>query len=123
MPGKGRHPEAGIASDASVAAERLRPPAGPAAVLALLRQRNFGPYFVGNAVSATGAWFQNLAAAVLIFRLTHSALLLGVLQFAQFGPILLLAPWTGSAADRFARRKLLLATQAAQTGLTATLAV
>ena len=46
-----------------------------------------------------------------------------MLQFAQFGPILLLAPWTGSAADRFDRRKLLLATQSAQTILTATLAV
>ena len=88
----------------------------------MLRQRNFGPYFVGNAFSASGAWFQNLAAAVLIFRLTHSTVLLGVLQFAQFGPILLLAPWTGSAADRFNRRRLLLTTQAAQTGLSAMLA-
>jgi MFS family permease len=91
-------------------------------VLRLLRQRNFGPYFVGNALSASGAWFQNLAAAVLIFRLTHSTVLLGVLQFAQFGPILLLAPWTGSAADRFDRRRLLLTTQATQTTLTAILA-
>ena len=96
--------------------------AGPVAVARLLRQRNFGPYFVGNAASASGAWFQNLAAAVLIYRLTHSALLLGVLQFAQFGPILLLAPWTGGAADRFDRRRLLLTTQAAQTTLTAALA-
>ena len=54
--------------------------------------------------------------------MTHSALLLGVLQFAQFGPILLLAPWTGAAADRFDRRRLLLTTQAAQTTLTAALA-
>ena len=74
----------------------------------LLRDRNFGPYFVGNACSASGAWFQNLASAVLIYRLTHSTVLLGVLQFAQFGPILLLAPWTGAAADRFNRRHLLL---------------
>jgi MFS family permease len=59
---------------------------------------------------------------VLIFRLTNSTVLLGVLQFAQFGPILLLAPWTGSAADRFNRRRLLLTTQAAQTTLTAGLA-
>jgi MFS family permease len=100
----------------------LTPPRGPGAVLRLLRQRNFGPYFFGNALSASGAWFQSLAASVLIFRLTHSTVLLGVLQFAQFGPILLLAPWTGSAADRFDRRKLLLTTQVAQTVLTATLA-
>ena len=45
-----------------------------------------------------------------------------MLQFAQFGPILLLAPWTGAAADRFDRRRLLLVTQAAQTALTAALA-
>ncbi|HEY7148026.1 MAG TPA: MFS transporter [Gaiellaceae bacterium] len=95
---------------------------GPGAVGRLLRHRNFGPYFVGNACSASGAWFQNLASAVLIYRLTHSAVLLGVLQFAQFGPILLLAPWTGAAADRFDRRRLLLTTQAAQTALTGGLA-
>ena len=45
-----------------------------------------------------------------------------MLQVAQFGPILLFAPWTGRAADRFNRRHLLLATQAAQVTLTATLA-
>jgi MFS family permease len=125
MSGEARHPEAGIATDASAeaAAEPLRPRTGPAAVLALLRQRNFGPYFVGNAASATGAWFSNLAAGVLIFRLTHSTLLLGVLQFATFGPILLLAPWTGSAADRFDRRRLLLTVQSGQTALAALLAV
>ena len=95
---------------------------GPGAVGRLLRHRNFGPYFVGNACSASGAWFQNLASAVLIYQLTHSTVLLGVLQFAQFGPILLLAPWTGAAADRFNRRRLLLTTQAAQTTLTAVLA-
>ena len=95
---------------------------GPAAAVALLRQRNFGPYFAGNAVSATGAWFQNLAAGVLILRLTDSAFLLGVLQFANFGPILLLAPWTGSVADRFDRRRLLLVVQSAQTALSALLA-
>jgi MFS family permease len=78
---------------------------------------------VGNALSASGTWFQNLAAAILVFRLTHSALLLGVLSFAQFAPILLLAPWTGSAADRFDRRRLLLVSQPAAAVLSATLAL
>ena len=96
---------------------------GPAAVLSLVRQRNFGPYFVGNALSASGGWFQNLAAALLVYRLTHSAFLLGVLNFCQFAPVLLLAPWTGSAADRFNRRRLLLVAQTAAAGLAATLAV
>jgi MFS family permease len=86
-------------------------PVGPAAAFALIRRRSFGPYFVGNALSASGTWFQNLAAALLIYRQTHSALLLGVLNFAQFLPILLLAPWAGGASDRFNRRRLLFVTQ------------
>jgi MFS family permease len=85
--------------------------AGPAAVVALLRQRSFGPYFAGNALSASGTWFQNLAAALLVYRQTHSALLLGVLNFSQFIPILVLAPWAGAAADRWNRRALLLVSQ------------
>jgi MFS family permease len=85
--------------------------AGPAAVVALLRQRSFGPYFAGNALSASGTWFQNLAGALLVYRLTHSEFLLGVLNFCQFAPVLLLAPWAGSAADRYDRRRLLFVAQ------------
>lgn len=99
------------------------PQTGPATALRLIRSRDFGPYFLGNASSATGTWFQNLAAALLVYRLTHSAFLLGVLNFSNFVPVLLLAPWAGSAADRFDRRKLLLATQLASTGLSGGLAV
>ncbi len=95
---------------------------GPAAALRLIGSRNFGPYFVGNAASASGTWFQNLAAALLIYRLTHSAFLLGVLNFSNFVPVLLLAPWAGSAADRFDRRRLLLWTQLVSTGLSGMLA-
>ncbi|HSP72108.1 MAG TPA: MFS transporter, partial [Gaiellaceae bacterium] len=95
---------------------------GPRAAFRLLRHRDFAPYFVGNAVSSSGTWFQNLAAALLVYRLTHSALLLGVLNFAQFAAIIFLAPWTGAAADRFDRRKLLLVTQFGATTLTAVLA-
>ena len=79
----------------------------------MIRSRNFGPYFVGNAASASGTWFQNLAGSILVFRLTHSAFLLGVLAFCQFAPVLLLAPWAGSWADRFDRRKLILGSQLA----------
>ena len=96
---------------------------GPSAAFVLIRQRNFGPYFVGNALSASGGWFQNLAAALLIYRLTHSAFLLGLLNFCQFIPVLVLAPWTGSAADRFDRRRLLLTAQTTAAALAATLAL
>ena len=79
--------------------------------LRLIRSRNFGPFFVGNAASASGTWFQNLAASLYVFEQTHSPFLLGVLQFGSFIPVLLLAPWGGSAADRFDRKQLLIATQ------------
>ena len=95
---------------------------GPRAALRLIRDRNFGPYFIGNASSASGTWFQNLAASLLVYRLTGSAFLLGVLNFCNFIPVLLLAPWAGSAADRFDRRRLLLVTQIGSTVLAAMLA-
>jgi MFS family permease len=88
----------------------------------LLRSRNFGPYFFGNAASASGTWFQNLAASILVYRLTHSPLLLGVLNFCQFIPSLVLAPWAGTLADRLDRRKLVFATQLAATALSGALA-
>src|SRR5690349_10098113 len=95
---------------------------GPRAAWRVLRQRNFGPYFVGNAASASGTWFQNLAASILVYRLTGSAFLLGVLNFANFVPVLVLAPWAGSAADRFDRRSVLLTTQLTSAVLSAILA-
>ena len=98
------------------------PSTGPAAALRLIAHRNFGPYFLGNAASASGTWFQNLAAQILVYRLTHSPFLLGVLNFGNFIPVLLLAPWAGSAADRFDRRQLVLVTQLGSTGLSALLA-
>jgi MFS family permease len=97
-------------------------PTGPAAAWRVLRQRNFGPYFVGNAASASGTWFQNLAASILVYRLTHSAFLLGVLNFCQFAPVLVLSPWAGRVADRFDRRRLLLVTQSCAAVVSATLA-
>jgi MFS family permease len=101
-----------------------RPPAtGPAAAVRLIGDRNFGPYFVGNAASASGTWFQNLAAQLLVYRLTHSPFLLGVLNFGTFIPVLLLAPWAGSAADRFDRRHLVVVTQLGSAALSGLLAV
>jgi MFS family permease len=88
----------------------------------VIRSRSFGPYFFGNAASASGTWFQNLAASILVYRLTHSPFLLGVLNFCQFTPVLVLSPWAGGLADRVDRRKLLLCTQLVSTALSATLA-
>jgi MFS family permease len=105
-----------------VAEERAESVAGPRAVWRLVRRRDFGPYFLGNALSASGTWFQNLAAALLIYRLTHSALLLGVLNFSQFIPILILTPWAGALADRVDRKQLLFVAQTIAVALAAGLA-
>lgn len=91
--------------------------------LQVLLDRNFGPYFAGNLLSNCGTWFQQIAQAILVFRLTNSSLLVGVVNFAQFAGVLVLAPWAGSAADRFDRRRLLVATQVASVLVTAGLAV
>jgi MFS family permease len=84
---------------------------GPRAALRLIRTRNFAPYFAGNAISAMGMWFHNLAAALLIFRLTGSELLLGVLAATQFAPTLVLVSLAGSVADRFDRRRVVIVAQ------------
>ncbi|HZR84604.1 MAG TPA: MFS transporter [Candidatus Binatia bacterium] len=88
-----------------------------------MRSRNFGPYFAGNAASASGTWFQNLAASIFVYRATHSPFLLGVLNFCQFAPVLALSPWAGAFADRHDRRRLLLVTQVASVLLSGGLAV
>jgi MFS family permease len=103
--------------------EEARPPVGPRAAWRVLRTRDFGPYFVGNATSASGTWFHSLAASLLVYRLTGSELLLGVLNFSQFAAILVLSPWAGAAADRFDRRRLLIVVEAAAAVLSAALAV
>ncbi len=95
---------------------------GPAAAWRVLRQRDFGLYFVGNASSAAGTWFQNLASSILVYRLTHSAFLLGVLNFGNFIPVLVLSPWAGAVADRLDRRKVALVAQLAAAALSAVLA-
>ena len=101
-----------------------RPPAeaGPRVALRLIGSRRLGPYFFGNAVSASGTWFQNLASALLVYRLTHSAFLLGVLNFCNFIPVLVLAPWAGAVADRFDRRRVVVVTQLASTSISGALA-
>jgi MFS family permease len=88
-----------------------------------LRLRNFWPYFVGNLLSNCGTWFQNIAQAILVYRLTGSTFLVGVVNFAQFVGVFVVTPWAGSFADRFDRRRLILVTQVCATVLSALMAV
>jgi MFS family permease len=80
-----------------------------------LRHRNFQLFFVGQGISVTGTWMTRLATTWLVYRLTHSALLLGVVSFAGQIIAFLLAPFAGVWVERLDRRKLLLWTQALAT--------
>ena len=89
------------------------PKAGPKlpAVISALRHRNFRLFFFGYLISLTGIWMQWVAQSWLIYRLTESAFLLGLLSFSGNIPIFLLAPFGGAIADRFPRRHILFVTQ------------
>lgn len=76
-----------------------------------LKYRNYRLFFGGQCISLVGTWMQNIAMSWLVYRLTGSALLLGVTGFVSQVPSLLLAPFTGLAADRLDRRKLIILTQ------------
>ena len=79
--------------------------------LRALRHRNFAFFAAGQSIALVGYWIQQLAVSWLIYRLTGSATLLGVLSFAANVPVLLLAPVAGIWADRFNRHRMMLATQ------------
>lgn len=81
----------------------------PRSAPALLRDRTFGPWFTGNLLSNSGNWLYNVTAAVVVFNLTGSALLVGFVTAAQYAPLALLSPWAGALSDRFDRRRMLLA--------------
>ncbi len=76
-----------------------------------LRHRNYRLFFLGQGTSLIGTWITRVATAWLVYRLTHSALLLGVVGFAGQLPTFLLAPIAGVLVDRWNRQHVLLVTQ------------
>jgi MFS family permease len=78
-----------------------------------LRHPNFKLFFAGQSISIVGTWMTKLATTWLVYRLTHSALLLGIVGFAGLIPTFALAPFAGVWIERLNRRKLLVWTQAA----------
>jgi len=76
-----------------------------------LRHRNYRLFFGGQSVSLIGTWMTRIATAWLVYRLTHSAFLLGVVGFSGQIPILLLGPFAGVWADRWDRHRTLVVTQ------------
>jgi MFS family permease len=90
--------------------------------LRALRHSNYQLFFAGQLISLIGTWMDQVAEAWLVYRLTGSALLLGTVAFASQIPVFLLAPIGGALADRYDRRKILIATQSAMMLLTFVLA-
>lgn len=91
-----------------------------------LQYRNFRLYFGGQAISLIGTWMQRIVVSWLIYTLTHSAFMLGIVAFAGQIPTLLLSPYAGSYVDRHSRYKTLLFTQIAsmiQAGILAALVI
>ncbi len=78
---------------------------------AALRHRNFRLFFFGQLVSLIGTWMQNTAQGWLVYQLTGSKLLLGVVAAVSSAPMLLFSIWGGSVADRHPKRTVLLWTQ------------
>jgi MFS family permease len=78
-----------------------------------LRHRNFKLFFAGQSISVIGTWMTRLATSWLVYRLTHSVLLLGIVSFAGQIVSFALGPFAGVWVERLNRRKLLVWTQAA----------
>jgi len=76
-----------------------------------LSSANYRLFFIGQSVSLIGTWMQTVAMSWLVYRLSHSAVLLGVLGFVTDIPGFLLMPFAGVIADRLDRRRIVMATQ------------
>jgi MFS family permease len=87
-----------------------------------LKHRNYRIFMGGQLISLIGTWMQTVAESWLVYRLTGSALLLGVAGFANRIPIFLLSPIGGAVADRYNRHRIVIATQTVSMCLAATLA-
>ncbi len=88
-----------------------RSPSSLAFVLRALRYRNYRLFFGGQVISLVGTWITTTATNWLVFRLTGSALLLGVVGFAGQFPAFVLGPFAGIIVDRHDRHRLLVVTQ------------
>jgi MFS family permease len=78
---------------------------------ASLRHHNFRLFFGGQLISLIGTWMQNTAQGWLVYDLTSSKILLGVVAAAGSTPMMLFSIWGGSAADRYSKRRIILCTQ------------
>jgi MFS family permease len=92
-------------------------------IVRALGSRNFRLFFVGQAVSLIGTWMQLIAMRWLVYRLTKSELMLGMVGFVSDIPLFLLVPFAGVLADRLKRHRIMVVTQALSALQAAVLAV
>jgi MFS family permease len=76
-----------------------------------LKHRNFRYFWIGQCISLMGTWMQRTAQLWLVYSITKSAYLLGILGVFQFGPMLLFSLFAGTLVDRFPKKKMLILTQ------------
>jgi len=80
-------------------------------VVRALRHRNYRLFYGGQGISLIGTWMTRVATGWLVYRLTHSAFLLGLVSFSGQIPILVLGPMAGVWVDRWDRHRVLVVTQ------------
>lgn len=86
-------------------------PSNVKAIFRSLKYRNYRLYFVGQGISLIGTFMQQVALCWLVYRLTNSPLLLGIVGFASQIPIFIFSPFAGVIADRHNRRSMLIIIQ------------
>jgi MFS family permease len=79
--------------------------------LRALRHRNFRLFTTGQSISLIGTWMQQVAVGWLVYRLTESPLLLGLVAFASLAPGFVIAPFAGVFADRYDKHRIVITTQ------------
>src|ERR1700682_6149981 len=79
--------------------------------LRALRSRNYRLFFTGQSVSLIGTWMTQIATSWLVYRLTGSPWLLGIVGFASRLPTFVLGPFAGVWVDRWNRHRTLVVTQ------------
>ena len=89
----------------------------------LRRHRNYRLFFVGQVISVSGTWMQNISLAWLVVTLTDSPIAIGALAFCRFAPFTVFGLFSGVVADRIDNRRLVMCTQLASMVVSAALTV
>ena len=92
-------------------ADALQPDRGLKWIVRAFSSPNYRLYFFGQGASLIGTWIQQIALMWLVYRLTRSAFLLGLVGFATQIPMMLLMPFTGVLADRWNRYRIMVINQ------------